>query len=112
MFFGWRERELAQRREALITRSAALRAELVDASGALAKPLLLADSVWYAWRWTKDHPDAVVAGIVVVAVVQPRRAWVLARWAWRGWRSWRWLRSIAAEAQAGFARSRGRAMAR
>jgi hypothetical protein len=112
MFFGWRERELAQRRLALVARSAALRAELVEGAAALDTPLQLADGAWNAWHWVKAHPDVVVAGVVVVAVVQPRRAWVLARWSWRGWRTWRWLRSIAAEAQAGFVRSRRRAPAR
>lgn len=108
MFFGEHEREIARRRDALVARSAGLRRDLVADAEVLRTPLWLADKVWTAWRWLKANPDAVAAGVVVVAIVQPRRAWRFARLAWRGWRTWRWLDNLVAEAQAGFARARGR----
>lgn len=101
MLFAARQHELALQREALRARSAALRERAAGQAQALAAPLRIADGVWAGWLWLRQHPRAVVAGVVVFVVVRPRRAWLLVRWAWRGWRAWMWVKRISASAPAG-----------
>ncbi len=108
MLFAQRQAELALRREALCARSDRLRVELADRATVLRLPLRLADGAWRGWRWVKTHPDAVVAGVVVVVVVRPRRAWTLARWTWRSWRAWRKVRFLVDDLRAGFLRAKQR----
>ena len=100
MFFAARERELALRRAALHSRSAALRGRVAEHAAALQRPLWLADAAWRAWRWLRAHPEAIAAGVVVVVVLRPGRVFTLARWAWKGWRAWQALRRWTAPAQA------------
>lgn len=108
MLFTRRQVELALRREALAARSERLRGELADRATVLRLPLQLADGAWGGWRWLKAHPDAVVAGVVIVVVVRPRRAWALARWSWRAWRNWRRVRSMVYDLRAGYRSARQR----
>lgn len=98
MLFARRERELVLQREALRARSAELRVRVAGEARVLAVPLRLADRVRAGWLWVRQHPEAIVAGVVVFVVVKPRRAWVLLRWTWRGWRTWSWARRMRAAA--------------
>ena len=98
MFFAARQLELTRKREALRERSAMLRANVAEDAQVLAPPLRLADRAIVGWQWVRRHPEAVVAGVVVIAIVRPRGAWAIMRLTWRGWQAWRWLRSISLQA--------------
>ena len=81
--------ELAQRREALLARSAALRERLGADLASLSRPLSWADQVLALARWLRAHPLVPAGAAAALALWQPRRAW---RWLWRGlglWRAWR-----------------------
>ena len=81
----------ALRREQLLVRSTALRLRLARDGQALEAPLAIADNVRNALHWLWQHPEWPVGGLVVLAVLRPRRAW---RWAARAWWAWRlWQRS-------------------
>lgn len=105
MLFAQRQVELTRRRAALLARSRQLRGELAEGATVLRLPLKLADGAWRGWRWLKVHPEAIAAGLVVVAVVRPRRAWALARASWRAWRSWRRVRFLVGDLRAGYRRA-------
>src|SRR5574340_226279 len=105
MLFAQRQLELAVRRESLRARSEQLRGELAEQATVVRLPLQLADRAWRGWRWVKAHPEAVVAGVVVVAVIRPRRVWVLARWSWRTWRTLRRVRFLADDLLSGYRRA-------
>jgi hypothetical protein len=83
--------ELAQRRQQLLARSAALRATLAAQSAALEPPLAMADHVVVGARWVYRQRGWIAAGVVVVLVLRPRRAWRVARFGWWAWRSARRL---------------------
>lgn len=100
MFFAARELELAQRRDALKARSAALRERAIDDVQVLKPALRTADGIVAVWRWVRQHPEMLVAGVVVIAIVRPRGIWVLVRLTWRGWQAWRWVRAIVVQPQA------------
>src|SRR5574337_856724 len=100
MLFAQRQLELAVRRESLRARSEQLRGELAEQATVVRLPLQLADRAWRGWRWVKAHPEAVV-----VAVIRPRRVWVLARWSWRTWRTWRRVRFLAVDLLSGYRRA-------
>jgi hypothetical protein len=88
---------LALRQQALLLRSAALRADLGRDLRRLQAPLALADRVRAGWQWLRAHPQVPLAAGLVLVVLRPRRAW---RWGlrlWWGWRRWRrvqrWLQA-------------------
>lgn len=84
---------LALRRQALVTRSAALRQTLATDCQTLAPAFVAADRVQDAWLWVRERPLAVLLPMVTVGVVWvvrkpsrlltlPVRLWSLAR-LWR-----------------------------
>ena len=85
----------AQRREQLLLRSNTLRLQLAQQAQVLAAPLAIADNLHQGLLWLRDHPQWPLGGLVLLALLRPRRAW---RWALRAWWSWqlgqrgsRWL---------------------
>lgn len=82
---------LAQRQRRLLARSGELRLHLAAEAAVLQRPLELADRVHQGWRWLRTHPEVPLVGLVVVAVLRPRRAW---RWGMRLWLGWRTLQRV------------------
>jgi hypothetical protein len=81
----------ARKREQLLARSAALRLQLARDSQVLVTPLALADKAREGLRWLRQHPQWPLAGLGLLVLLRPRRAW---RWAKRGWWVWRlWQRT-------------------
>lgn len=85
------QRSPAWQREQLLMRSTALRLQFADEARVLEAPMAAADRVRDGVHWLRTHPEAVLAGAVVVVVLRPRAAW---RWAWRGWGAWRVWQSL------------------
>lgn len=92
MFFDARQRQLALRCQALQLRSATLREALARDSQGLQPALALADRLHASGRWLLAHPQWVGAGVALLVVWRPRRAWRLGLRAWSAWRLWRRLR--------------------
>ena len=88
---------LRLRQQELLVRSAELRVTLAWRSQMLMRPLGWIDRVRSGTRalfdWSTAHPQWLAAGLAVLVVARPRRAW---RWARRGWWSWRALRRASA----------------
>ncbi len=84
-------RALQRRREALLVRSAGLRARLSRQTEALAAPLALVDLALDGWRWLRMHPQWPLAAVTVWVVVRPRRALRGLGRVWSLWRAARWL---------------------
>jgi hypothetical protein len=85
-----RELALARRQQRLIFRSAELRHRWAGAATPFRVPLATADRVVDAGRWVQAHPEALLAGAVVLVLLRPRRA---LRWGFRLWSGWRlWQR--------------------
>lgn len=93
MLFGPAHAQILQRRRALQARSQALRLQIAQDARALQGPLALADQVHGAVRWLAAHPQWPVAGVLLLAVLRPRRliGWGLRLWG--AWRLWRQVRS-------------------
>lgn len=81
------EIELALRRQRLQLRSAALREALAGQAVVLEAPLAVADRVRDAGRWVVRERGWLLAGVVVVVIVRPRRAWRVLRFGWWLWRA-------------------------
>lgn len=79
--------DVAQQRQRLLARSAALRATLSAQSAVLEPPLATADRVVLAARWLYLQRGWIAAGAVVVLVLRPRRAWRVVRFGWWAWRT-------------------------
>lgn len=82
----------ALRQQRLLARSTMLRAALARDLQALEGPARWADQGLAGWRWLRAHPEWPLAGVALVALLRPRRAW---RWSlrlWWGWRQGRRLR--------------------
>ena len=84
-----RRDELAARQQALLLRSAELRARLALQSNAMRPPLALADQVADGWRWLQAHPAWPAAIAVTLIVARPARAWRWGRRVWSAWQLWR-----------------------
>lgn len=82
---------LAARQQALLARSAALRARWQTDLAALRPPLALADQLRDVWRWLYAHPEWPVGLAVAVAVARPRR---VLNWGLRLWAGWQWWRRL------------------
>ena len=89
MSFETRQRELARRGQDLQTRSGLLRATIAHHALALRPPLAAADQAMAGGRWLKAHPEWVGAGVALLLIWRPRRAWRLSLRLWGGWRLWR-----------------------
>lgn len=82
---------LALRRRALIRRAAVERVQLVHQFAALKPAFDVADTVWRAGAWAREHAAWLAFGATVVIAARPRVAW---RWVQRGWSLWRmWQRA-------------------
>lgn len=91
-----RRAALRAKREALITRSAVLREQLVGRIEQLEPLLVRGQQARASWRWLVAHRHllgAVGLGCMAgLALIKPRRVWWLAKrsWTlWRWWHSWR-----------------------
>jgi hypothetical protein len=73
--------EIVSRREVLIARAAAQRAQIVAAASVLIPSLRFADLVLRAYRLVKSRPVPAALVLGVLAVAGPRRA---LRWGYRG----------------------------
>lgn len=92
--------ELAQRKQLILARSAALRGALIDAS----QPLRSALAVWGGLRglalWAGQHPVLVVAAATALSVLAWRGRWwrgagLAARWVLKGYTLWQiWRRLV------------------
>jgi len=83
--------ELALRRQRLQLRSAALRDALAEQSIVLGPPLAAADRAQAGAQWLYRQRGWLMAGVVVVLVLRPRRAWRLFSAGWWLWRTARRL---------------------
>jgi YqjK-like protein len=83
---------LAERRAALIARSAHQRETLAQATETLRKPLAFVDRGISALGHLARHPLLMAGTVALVAVLRPRRQ--MFRWAQRGWLAWRIFRGI------------------
>ncbi len=104
---------LAERRARLMARAqeerAAIAVLLTPADGAAALAVSLFHAAQRALEEARRHPAIVIAGVVLLAVLRPRRA---LGWLARGWSLWRlyrgahgwWRRFVAANATPGAAK--------
>jgi hypothetical protein len=84
--------EIMRRREQLIAQCESQRSDIAMYVGGLDTPIRLADRALRVWQYLRDHPLALGASIVALAVAQ-RRGFL--KWAQRAfvvWRTWRSLR--------------------
>jgi hypothetical protein len=91
MFFNRQLDATRQRQQQLMARSGRLRQRLADDVQVLRRPLALADQVRHGWQWLRAHPEVLAGSALLLALVQPRRAWRLASRAWAGWQLWQRL---------------------
>lgn len=78
---------LALRQQRLLLRSEALRAAIATESRVLEAPLALADQGRALVLWLYARRLWIGAGVAVVLLIRPRRAWRVASTAWWLWRS-------------------------
>jgi hypothetical protein len=83
--------QVAQRRERLIAQAAAQRRALGQAIEPWRTPLALTDQGLNALRYVRHHPQWLIGGIVLLAVLRPRG---LGKWLGRGWVSWQLLHRL------------------
>lgn len=81
-------KQVAQRRERLVAQADAQRAALGRAIEPWRTPLLLADQGLSALQYVRQHPQWLVGGVLLLAVLRPRG---LGKWLSRGWVSWQLL---------------------
>jgi len=65
---------LLRRRARLVAKSAEQRDALARGFEALERPFALADRALAAVRYLRAHPGLVLAGVLIVAALRPRRA--------------------------------------
>lgn len=94
-----RHAELAERKLALLIRSAELRVTLAQEARVLQTPLAAADQAVAATQWLRAHPQWVAGGLLVLALLRPRRALGWASRLWWGWGLYRRARSWLASHQ-------------
>jgi YqjK-like protein len=80
-----REQQLLRRREQLVSRSAALRGDLLTQAGRLAPLGLVTGGANRALTCVQQHPQWVLGGLVLVLVLRPQRLW---RWSGRLLATW------------------------
>jgi YqjK-like protein len=83
--------EIRARRAHLMARAAVERERICVQLHALEAPLALVDKSIAAARYIRRHPQWILAALVLLAVLRPRRALSWARNGLIAWRSWRWI---------------------
>jgi hypothetical protein len=83
--------EIRAKRAQLLARAAVERERVSAQLGAWEAPLVLVDKSIEAMRTLRRHPQWIVAAVVVLAVLRPRRALGWARNGLIAWRAWRWI---------------------
>jgi hypothetical protein len=73
-----------------VARAASSASAFCAASG-LRGPLALADKGFAAARYLRRNPQWIVAAIVLLVVLRPRRALSWVRNGLIAWRAWRWI---------------------
>ena len=87
--------EIRTRRAQLMARAAVERERISVQLSAWEAPLALVDKSISAVRYARQHPEWIVAALVLFAVLRPKRALTWARNGLIAWRSLRWiLRSL------------------
>jgi hypothetical protein len=86
-----KQKQVAVRRERLVEQAAAQRMAMGQAIEPWRAPLELADQGVNALRYVRRHPEWLIGGIVLLAVVRPR---ALGTWLGRGWVAWRLLHKL------------------
>ena len=86
-----RMQHLAQRRAALVEQADAQRAALGRAIEPWRTPLALTDQGLNALQYVRHHPQWLVGGVLLLAVLRPRG---LGTWLGRGWVSWQLLNRL------------------
>lgn len=83
--------KLAQRRTALVARTAQQRADLAQAAATWRRPLALVDSGLRAVRYLRSQPMLVGGVILIAAIWRPKG---VLGWIRRGWGMWRMVRAV------------------
>ncbi len=83
--------EIRARRAHLMARAAVERERICVELHAWEAPLALADKGYAAARYVRQHPQWIVAAVVLLVVLRPRRALSWARNGLLAWRAWRWI---------------------
>lgn len=83
--------QIRANRAQLLARAAVERERLSVQLQAWEAPLALADKCFAAARYVRRHPQWIVAAVVLLAVLRPRRALSWARNGLIAWRAWRWI---------------------
>ena len=83
--------EFRDKRARMVARAAVERERLLMQLQACEAPLALADKGFAAARYLRQNPQWIVAAIVLLVVLRPRRALSWARNGLIAWRAWRWI---------------------
>ena len=83
--------EIMRRRERLLARCDAQRAELTALAQRWEGPLKIADRAVAAIKYLRDHPLVLGAAVTLLVVVQRRGLW---SWVRRGFMLWRTYRAL------------------
>ena len=83
--------EILARRAHLMARAAVERERISVQLHAWEAPLVLVDKGIAAARYVRRNPQWIVAAVVVLTVLRPRRALAWARNGLIAWRAWRWI---------------------
>ena len=83
--------EIRARRAHLMARAAVERERISVQLHAWEAPLVLVDKSIAAARYVRRNPQWIVAAVVLLVVLRPRRALSLARNGLIAWRAWRWI---------------------
>lgn len=83
--------QVIQRRERLVALADAQRAALGRAIEPWRMPLALTDQGLGALQYVRHHPQWLVGGVLLLAVLRPRG---LGKWLGRGWVSWQLLNRL------------------
>ena len=83
--------EIRARRAHLMARAAVERERLCVQLHAWEVPLALADKGYAAARYVRQNPQWIIAAVVLLVVLRPRRALSWARNGLIAWRAWRWI---------------------
>lgn len=83
--------EPREKRARLMARAAVERERLSAQLQAWETPLAFVDRSFAAARYIGRHPQWIVAAVVLLVVLRPRRALSWARNGLIAWRAWRWM---------------------